>query len=101
MKWFEWISLFKALVHDAGQSPAEKLAILKRNPKGYCKKLAQGFGGGEPEYKEALLRLKQECGRRDVMRIGHLQKLNTLHLEKEDVSSFRRFAEDARFHLLS
>ena len=23
--------------------------------------MAQGFGGGEPEYKEALRRLKQEC----------------------------------------
>ena len=99
MKWLEWISLFKALVHDAGQSPAEKLAILKHNLKRDCKKLAQGFGVGEPESKEALRRLKQECGQRDVMRIEHLQKLNTLHPGKGDVSSLRKFAEDAKSHL--
>ena len=99
MKWFEWISLFKALVHDAGQSPAEKLAIRKHNLKRDCKKLTQGFGEGEPEYKEALRRLKQECGQRDVLRIGHLPKRNTLHPGKGDAISFRKFAEDAKSHV--
>ena len=30
LDWFEWIDLFRALVHDTGKFPGEKLAILKR-----------------------------------------------------------------------
>ena len=29
MQWFEWISLFKALVHDAGQSPRRKAGNIE------------------------------------------------------------------------
>jgi hypothetical protein len=33
--------------------------------------LVYGLGGGESAYIEALVRLEQTCGRRDVMRAGH------------------------------
>ncbi len=59
LDWFEWIDLFRALVHDTGKFPGEKLAILKRHLKGDCANLVHGLGGGEPAYIEALVRLKQ------------------------------------------
>jgi hypothetical protein len=34
LEWFEWIDLFRALVHDTGKFLGEKLAILKRHFKG-------------------------------------------------------------------
>ena len=33
MKWFGWISIFKALVHDTNKTAAEKLAILQQHLK--------------------------------------------------------------------
>ena len=75
LDWFEWINLFRALVHDTGKFPDEKLAILKRHLKGDCANLVHGLGGGEPAYIEALVRLKKSCGRRDVMRATHIQAI--------------------------
>jgi hypothetical protein len=46
LDWFEWIDLYRALVHDSGKSAGEKLAILKRHLKGDCLDLVQGLGGG-------------------------------------------------------
>ena len=46
LDWFEWIDLYKALVHDTGKSAGEKLAILKRHLKGDCLDLVQGERGG-------------------------------------------------------
>ncbi|XP_057381575.1 uncharacterized protein LOC130704115 [Daphnia carinata] len=47
---------------------------------------------------EALRRLKQSCGRRDVMRAAHLQAIDRLEL-KNDPIGFKRFAEKMRSHL--
>ncbi|XP_045027713.1 uncharacterized protein LOC116922554 [Daphnia magna] len=98
LDWFEWIDLFRALVHDTGKSPGEKLALLKRHLKGDCSDLVHGLGGGEAAYKEALVRLKQSCGRRDVMRAAHLQAIEKMEL-KNDPATFKRFAEKIRTHL--
>ncbi|EFX65163.1 LOW QUALITY PROTEIN: hypothetical protein DAPPUDRAFT_265126 [Daphnia pulex] len=90
--------LYRALVHDSGKSAGEKLAILKRHLKGDCLDLVQGLGGGEPAYIEALVRLKQSCGRRDVMRAATLQAIDKVEL-KNDPAIFKRFAERIRTHL--
>ncbi|XP_045035900.1 uncharacterized protein LOC116931615 [Daphnia magna] len=91
-------NLYRALVHDTGKSAGEKLAILKRHLKGDCLDLVQGLGGGEPAYIEALVRLKQSCGRRDVMRAATLQVIEKVEL-KNDPATFKRFAERIRTHL--
>ena len=97
LDWFVWIDIFKALVHDTPKSPAEKLAILKRFLRGDCLNAIQGLGGGEAAYMEALVRLKQSCGRRDVMRSAHIQAINKLEF-KQDPASFKRYAERIQSH---
>lgn len=67
LEWFAWIDLFRSLVHDTAKSPGEKLALLHRYVKGDCLNVIHGLGGGEGAYIEALIRLKQSCGRRDVI----------------------------------
>ncbi|XP_045024961.1 uncharacterized protein LOC123469747 [Daphnia magna] len=98
LDWFEWIDLYRALVHDSGKSAGEKLAILKRHLKGDCLDLVQGLGGGESAYIEALVRLKQSSGRRDVMRAATLQAIEKMEL-RNDPAIFKRFAERIRTHL--
>ncbi|XP_045031141.1 uncharacterized protein LOC123473813 [Daphnia magna] len=98
LEWFSWIDLFRALVHDTPKSPGEKLALLKRFLRGDCLDLVYGLGGGEAAYIEALVRLKQTCGRRDVMRAAHHQAIQRLET-KQDPASFKRFAERIRTHL--
>ncbi|KAI9549791.1 hypothetical protein GHT06_006355 [Daphnia sinensis] len=98
LEWFTWIDLFRALVHDTANTPGEKLAVLKRYLRGSCLDVIYGLGGGEPAYMEALTRLKQTCGRRDVMRAAHLQALDQLEI-KQDPATFKRFAEKVRTHL--
>ena len=74
LKWFDWIGLFKSLVRDTGKSADEKLAILRRYLRGDCQDIVYGLGGGEPAYKEALLRLRETCGRMSVMRAALLHE---------------------------
>ncbi|KAK4007579.1 hypothetical protein OUZ56_012737 [Daphnia magna] len=71
-----WIDLFRALVHDTANTPGEKLALIKRYLRGNCLDVIYGLGGRERAYMEALTRLKQTCGRRDVMRAAHLPALD-------------------------
>ena len=99
LEWFCWIDLFHALVHQTSKLPGEKLAILKNSLKGDCANLVYGLGGGEPAYKEALKRLKDDYGRRDVMRAAHLQALEKLETPKGDPVAFKRYAERVRTHL--
>lgn len=98
LQWFEWIGLFKTLVHDTSRAPDEKLAILKRSLKGPCAHIVRGNGGGESAYKEALTRLKEYCGSRDVMRAAHLLAIDALQPGRSPVE-FRWFAESIRTHL--
>lgn len=98
LDWFEWIDLYRARVHDTGKSAGEKLAILKRYLKGDCLDLVQGLGGGEPAYIEALVRLKQSWGRRNVMQAATLQAIEKVEL-KNDPFIFKRFVERIRTHL--
>lgn len=98
LEWFSWINLFRALVHDTPKSAEEKLALLKRYLRGDCLDLIYGLGGGESAYIEALVRLKQNCGRRDVMRAAHHEAIRKLE-PKQDLGSFKRFAERIRTHL--
>lgn len=98
LDWFEWIDLFRALVHDMGKFPGKKLATLKRHLKGDCANLVHGLGGGELAYIKALVRLKQSCGRRDVMRATHIQAIEKMEL-KNDPAAFKRFVEKIRTHL--
>lgn len=101
LDWFEWISLFHALVHRTGKSPGEKLAILKRSVRGETADMVYGLGGGEEAYKDALLRLKTTCGSRAVMRAAHLQALDRIDIPRGDPASLRRFAEKVRTHLFN
>ncbi|KZS02491.1 Uncharacterized protein APZ42_000452, partial [Daphnia magna] len=99
LHWFNWIDLFKALVHDTDRAAAEKLAILKRHLRGDCSDIVYGLGGGETAYVEALCRLKETYGRRDVMRAALIQAVERLDISKQDPTSFRRFAEKTRTYL--
>ena len=78
--------------------PDEKLAILKKSLKGPCANIVRGNGGGESAYKEALSRLKEYCGSRDVMRAAHLLAIDGLHPRRSPVE-FRWFTETIRTHL--
>ena len=98
LRWFEWIGLFKTLVHDTSKAPDEKLAILKRSLRGPCAHIVRGSGGGESAYKEALFRLKEYCGSRDVMRAAHLLAIDALQPGRSPLE-FRWFAESIRTHL--
>ncbi|XP_057381581.1 uncharacterized protein LOC130704121 [Daphnia carinata] len=99
LEWFTWIDLFRALVHDTTRAAAEKLAILKRRLRGECADIVHGPGGGETAYVEALTRLKETYGRRDVMRAALVQALDKLEMGRQDPNSFRRFAEKTRTYL--
>lgn len=85
-------------MHKTTKSTGEKLALLKRHLKGDCLDFVHGLGGGEEAYIEALVRLKQSCGRRDVMRAAHVQAIEKLEC-KPDPNLFRRYAEKIRTHL--
>jgi len=99
MNWFRWSDLFFLLVHQSGLTTGEKLAILLRKLKGDARDLVYGLGGCEDAYKEALRRLKQAYGRRDVMREAHKQALDKLDFNKGDPASFKRYTEKIRTHL--
>ena len=71
LEWFDWIYLFRALVHNTPKSTGEKLLLLKRHLKGECLDIVYNLGGGESAYKQVLVRLKENYGRRDVMRASH------------------------------
>lgn len=91
LDWFGWIDLFYALVHQTSKYPAEKLAILKERVRNSpAEDLVYGLGGGEAAYKEALRRMKQRFGRRDVIRAAHLQALEKMEFPKGDPASFLR-----------
>ena len=99
LRWFRWIGLFKALVHDVRVTTSEKLAILSRSLRGDCRVLVGGLGGGEEAYEEALFRLKEACGHREVIRAIHLRALDQLE-PPTDAHSFKRFTEKIRTHLI-
>ena len=99
LEWFHWIDLFRCLVHQTNKSPAEKLAILKKLLRGECASVVYGLGGGKQAYKEALMRLKEMCGSRAVMRAAHLQALEKLTAPRNDPSGLKRYAEKVRTHL--
>ncbi|KZS20667.1 Uncharacterized protein APZ42_012603 [Daphnia magna] len=100
LEWFSWIDVFRALVHATVNSPGERLALLKRYLRGNCLDVIYGLGGGEPAYMEALTRLKQTCGRRDVLRAAHLQAMGQLEI-KQDPATLKRFAEKVRTHFFN
>ena len=60
--------------------------------------MVYGLGGGESAYKQALVRLKENYGRRDVMRAAHIAAIERLDLKNEP-RAFKRFAERVRTHL--
>ncbi|KAI9554965.1 hypothetical protein GHT06_020249 [Daphnia sinensis] len=99
LEWFAWTDLFRALVHDTSKAAGEKFAILKRHLRGDCLDVVYGLGGGEAAYIQALVRLKENYGRRDVMRAAHIQALEKLEIHKNDPTSFKRYAEKVRTHL--
>ena len=58
------------------------------------------MGGGEPAYKQALIRLKEECGRRDVMRAAISQAIERL-VPGKGPTCLKIFAEKLRTHDLN
>jgi hypothetical protein len=98
LEWFGWIDLFRALVHDTPKIPGEKLALLKHHLKGECLDIVYSLGGGELAYKQALVRLKENYGRRDVLRAAHITAIERLDFKNEP-RAFKRIAERVRTHL--
>lgn len=101
LDWFEWIGLFHALVHCTNKSPGEKLALLKKSLRGDTADMVYGLGGGTAAYRDALRRLKENCGSRAVMRAAHLQALDRIEPPRGDPVSFKRYAERVRTHLFN
>ncbi|KZS07326.1 Uncharacterized protein APZ42_028974 [Daphnia magna] len=99
LEWFTWIDMFRDLVHDTTRAVAVKLAILKRYLRGECAGIVHGLGGGETAYLEALTRLKETYGKRDVMRAALILALDKLEMGKQDPNSFRHFADKTRTYL--
>ena len=60
-------------------------------------RISQSVGGGEDAYREALRRLKQSCGRRDVIKLANLYAID--RLEPGKGRNFLMFAEQVRSHL--
>ena len=87
------------MVHDTNLSPGEKLGLLKNNLKGKPGNIVYGLGGGENAYREALRRLRETCGRRDLLRAAQLQAIDKLDPGKGNPSFFKRYAERVRTHL--
>ena len=72
LDWFCRIDLLYALVQNTPKPAGERLAILKERLRcTSAEELVYGLGGGELAYKETFSRLKQKCGRRDVMKAAH------------------------------
>ena len=83
MEWYRWIAHYQATIHDTDTRTVEKLAILQQHLRGNCRILAaQVSGSGEEEYKEVLRQLKITCGRKDIMRLGHIQVFKLLNPKK-------------------
>jgi hypothetical protein len=101
LDWFAWISMWFALVHITRKTASEKLFILKNYLKGDFADIVHGHGGGESGYKEAFQRLCSTCGNRTVIRSAHLQALDRMDAPKNDLQSFKRFAERVRTHLFN
>ena len=79
LRWFSWINLFKSIVHDSNSSPDEKIAILERNLVGETRNIVYGLSRRDEAYKQALLCLKQTCGRLDVMRANILNAIDRMN----------------------
>ena len=98
LEWFAWIDSFYALVHVTDRSPGEKLGLLRSClPPDLCD-LIYGLSGGEAAYKETLRTLKENCGRRDVMKIAHEQAVIKMEVPRDN-TAFKRYAEKVRTHL--
>jgi hypothetical protein len=95
---FGWIDLLKTLMHETTKSTGEKLVLLKRHLKRDCLDFVHGLGGGEEAFIESLVRLKQSCLRRDVMRAAHIQAIENLEC-KTYPNTFRRYTENIKTHL--
>ena len=98
VEWFTYIEMFYHLVHHTDKAPGEKLSLLKKSLRGDCAHVVHGLGGGEAAYKEALKRLKEEYGNREVMKAAYLQSLDLL-VPPRDQSGFKKYAEAVRTHL--
>lgn len=77
----------------------EKLAILRRHLQGECADVVHGLGGGKVAYIEALTRLKETYGRRNVMRAAILQAMEKLEIGRQVPFSFRQLADQTRTYI--
>lgn len=98
LKWFKWIGMVEAIVHNTCMLPAEKLTMLENSLTGRCSGLIQNVGGGEASYKEVLKRLKEYCGDRRAIRAAHITSLHQLYPGKSH-SDLITYAEAVRSHL--
>ncbi len=96
LDWFMWISKFHSLVHLTNKTPDEKLAILHSHLAGSARKRINALAGGELAYKQALLRLKQAYGNRDVMVCAIETALNELKVPVNNPNCLQEYADSAR-----
>ena len=99
--WFTYIDEIRTWIHETNKSPGEKLSLVKASLRGNALLSVEGYGADESAYKFALTTLKQQFGRRDVMKLAHLSELESLSYNKNDSSAFHQFANQVRVHLFS
>ena len=96
LDWFTWAEMFYATVHHTRRSVAEKLVCLKASLKKSHPNLV--IGAGEPAYKDGLRRLKEECGKRTVIRAALAYELKTISIPR-DPAGFKRAALEIRTYM--
>ena len=72
---------------------------MKKSLRGDSANCVFGLGGDKEAYKEALCRLRENYGRRDVIRASHLRAIDGLNSNNRDPAGFKRFADRMRTHL--
>ena len=98
--WFNWIGLFRSLVHDTWMSADEKLGLLKQSVKGDHESFLKALSGGESAYRLALKHLKSACGSRALLQAANIRRLEQLEPASPDSpSAFYCYAEQVRLHL--
>ena len=97
LHWFNWAETFYSSVHHTRKPISEKLTLLKKSLAGSCSHYV--MGAGESAYREGLKRLRDEFGKRDVMRAALCEALKNVQLPSGNPTGFKKASMIIRAHL--